>query len=140
MTVPWLKVTNPQLNSFGGKVDVGRILRLIGSCCGDSLVISNGVASASFCLRVDESEIRGTYKLARVFAGRMDCRENKALLGSSQIAASLIEPFNKQAGKMFRKSDDKTKVERQAMTRTALEGAITERVKNCSAECEEFAA
>jgi hypothetical protein len=39
---------------------------------------------------------------------------------------------------MFRKSDDKTKAERQPMTRTALEGAITERVKNSSAECEEF--
>ena len=39
---------------------------------------------------------------------------------------------------MFRKSDDKSKVERQAMTRTALEGTITERVKNSSAECEQF--
>ena len=39
---------------------------------------------------------------------------------------------------MFRKSDNNAKIERQPMTRTALERAITERVKNSRAECEEF--
>ena len=39
---------------------------------------------------------------------------------------------------MFRKSDNSTKVERQAMTRTALEQTISERVKNSSAECKAF--
>ncbi len=39
---------------------------------------------------------------------------------------------------MFRKSDNQTKVERQAMTRTALEGVITERVRSSRAECKAF--
>ena len=39
---------------------------------------------------------------------------------------------------MTQKSDDHAGVERQSMTRAALEQAITERVKNSRAECRDF--
>lgn len=53
------------------------------------------------------------------------------------VASSLLALTNQQSVPMFRKADDKTKIERKPMTRVALEGAITERIK-CKAECEEF--